>query len=823
MALVLPAVCVLPAFAGTIPSGTDTADNVQFDPSFISSSYTGGVDLNRFSRPDAVVEGVYGVDIYLNDTMVMNDRARFARHGKDGEVAACIKPSLLTRLGVDTSSVIAGAPEADCPTLTELLPGASARFDTEGQRLDLSIPQKYLAHTARDDVPSSEWDSGVAAAFAAYNVNSYSSVNQGYRYDSLYAGVNSGLNLGGWYFRHNGAWTSQTGDKGKYRAINTFVQHDITPLAGRFLAGQANTSGQLFDTLPFTGVSLTSDDQMLPQSRRGYAPEIHGVAGSRARVTVRQGNSVIYETTVSPGEFVINDLYPSGFGGDLLVTVREADGSEKSFTVPYSSVAALLRPGVHRYEVAAGKYRSDYDGTDGKPLLQALWQQGLTNILTLYGGGQSGEDYHAVQAGAAFDTPAGAISVDATRSDTRTGRNSMQGQSYRISYNKLIQDTGSNVTLAAYRFSTDGYLDYATAMQYLDLIRHEEWTGSVYREKERFVASVQQHLGELLGSLYVSNLWQEAWDRKGWQQQYTAGYSNNWGRVNYSLTLNRARYIESGKFENTWMLSLSVPLGNSSSTTLSTGLNRDSEGRYAEQAGLSGSAGENNQFNWGLSGARDSYAGSSGSASAQYRSSLSTLGAGMSVNREGHTLSGSLSGAAVAHPKGVTLTPYTADSYVVVSAPGAAGAHLPQYSDVTLDHWGNAAVPVWSAYSRNEISLDPKGIPSNVELDETSEYTVPRAGAVVLTTFKTERGYPLLVTPAGGRSLPFGSNVTNRSGASVGLVSQGGEMYVRVPDEDGKLYVTWHDGEKAQTCVVPYHVTPDEQALPLIKQTYNCR
>ncbi|HID7510737.1 TPA: fimbria/pilus outer membrane usher protein [Enterobacter hormaechei] len=818
MVLLFPVLYIIPSFANGISSGTDSAGSVQFDPTFLNSSYIRGVDLNHFSRPNAVAEGEYQADIYLNGKMALNERIRFARH-KDGTVAACLTPSLLLRLGVAPEVIATGE---ECPDFVPSVLGASARFDTESQRLDISLPQKYLNHAARDDVPSSEWDSGVAAAFAAYNVNAYNAENRNNSYDSLYVGLNSGINLGGWYFRHNGAWNSQTGEKGKYHAINTYVQHDITPLSGRLLAGQANTTGRLFDTLPFTGLSLFSDDQMLPQSRRGYAPEIRGIASSHARVTVRQGDSVIYETTVSPGEFVIDDLYPSGYGGDLLVTVREADGSEKSFRVPFSSVADLLRPGVHRYEVVAGKYRTEYSGTDGKPLWQAVWQQGLTNILTMYAGGQIGEDYHAVQVGAAFDTPLGAVSVDGTHSDTRAGLNSQRGESYRISYNKLIQETSSNIALAAYRFSTKDYLDFASAMQYLDLYHHQEWLGSVYREKERFVLSLQQGLGDHLGSLYLSNLWQEAWGVNGWQQQYTAGYSNNWGRLNYSLTLNRARQLQTGKFENTWMLTLSLPLGETSPVTMSAGLNRDSAGRYAEQAGLSGALGEHNQFSWGLSGAHGSYTGSSGNTSVQYRSSLATIGAGASVSKDSRTLSGNLSGAVVAHPRGVTLTPYIADSYVVVSAPGAAGAQLPQYSDVTLDHWGNAAVPVWSPYSRNEVSLDPKGIPSSVELDETSQYTVPRSGAVTLATFKTHHGYPLLLSPAGSASLPFGSNVTDKSGTSVGLVSQGGDLYVRVPDEEGKLFVTWHDGDKARTCVVPYAVRANEQSLPLIRKTYFC-
>ena len=42
---------------------------------------------------------------------------------------------------------------------------------------------------------------------------------------------------------------------------------------------------------------------------------------------------------------------------------------------------------------------------------------------------------------------------------TSTSRDKLSGQSYRITYNKLISDTQSNIALAAYRFSTRDYLD----------------------------------------------------------------------------------------------------------------------------------------------------------------------------------------------------------------------------------------------------------------------------------------------------------------------------------------------------------------------------
>ncbi|MEJ0004877.1 MAG: fimbria/pilus outer membrane usher protein [Steroidobacteraceae bacterium] len=94
---------------------------------------------------------------------------------------------------------------------------------------------------------------------------------------------------------------------------------------------------------------------MLPDSQLEYAPIVHGIAHTNARVVITQNGNTILETTVSPGTFEINDLYATGYGGDLHVTVYEADGSQNSFTVPYASVVQLLRPGVWRYTAVAGE------------------------------------------------------------------------------------------------------------------------------------------------------------------------------------------------------------------------------------------------------------------------------------------------------------------------------------------------------------------------------------------------------------------------------------------------------------------------------------
>ncbi|MCV5625921.1 fimbria/pilus outer membrane usher protein, partial [Escherichia coli] len=88
----------------------------------------------------------------------------------------------------------------------------------------------------------------------------------------------------------------------------------------------------------FRGAQLSSVPEMLPDSRRGYAPVVRGVANSNARVEVRQNGYTVYSTVVPPGPFALNDIHPSTLSGDLDVTVIEADGTRHNFTLPYSSV-----------------------------------------------------------------------------------------------------------------------------------------------------------------------------------------------------------------------------------------------------------------------------------------------------------------------------------------------------------------------------------------------------------------------------------------------------------------------------------------------------
>jgi outer membrane usher protein len=808
-----------------IPSPLAIAQNVDFDSTFLNMANPQSVDLSRFSNGASALPGIYRTAISVNNALVGHHQVEF-KTSEDGLVYPCLNPDIIKNIAFNYAKLPAdflsqSKDEELCLDLQRKLPDTKVNYDSGEQQLNIIVPQAYMYKTARGSISPELWDSGIPAMVFGYNINGYTSESRGTTFNSLFAGVSSGLNIGAWQFRHNGAYNWMDNGSKKYSTINTYLQRDIPPLRSRALVGQSNTQGQVFDTLPFTGVQLASDERMLPESLRGYAPDIRGIARTNARVTVRQSGQVLYETTVTPGEFLINDLYPTGYGGDLDVTVRETDGTEQSFKVPYAAVAQLLRPGSSRHAIIAGKLRSD-SLRDKPALYQGTYQYGLTNAVTGYGGLQASQDYYALQLGAALGTPLGAFSLDVTQARTHLGNGmnaaghrqvdkAMSGQSYQFSYSKAISKTNSNLSLAAYRFSTDGYMDFMTAMQTREAVADGYSPDSVWRAKNRLTVTAGQGLPDTWGQIYVSGSMQNYWNRNGSEKQYQVGYNNRYKRLAYGLSVNRS-FSSVGTAQTNYLLSLSLPLGRVDQThmpQLRMDLSHDTSGRYGQQATVSGTTGADNQFSYGVTAMNANQGGgSSGSVNGNYRSPATALSGTYSTGKGYHSASAGMNGTMIAHSGGVSFTPYTSDTVALVEAKGAEGASVSSYPGVNIDSRGYAIVPYLNPYQMNDISIDPKGTSIDVELDNTSQKVAPYSGAVVKLKYATKRGTPILVNATyKGEAVPFGANIFDSKGNNVGSVGQGGQLYARVTREKDQLRVEWSKDKEMQ-CTINYMLIP---------------
>ncbi|RFP48710.1 fimbrial protein, partial [Klebsiella oxytoca] len=394
-----------------------------FNPRFLADDPAAVADLSGFASGQEVPPGTYRVDIYLNDGFMTTRDVTFNSGENDRSLVPCLTRGQLASMGVNTLSIEGiGALASDaCVPLTKTIKDATTRFDVGLQRLYLTIPQAFMGNRARGYIPPELWDHGINAGLLNYNFtgnNVHNDVGGSSNY--AYLNLQSGLNLGAWRLRDNTTWSYSSGgssstSENKWQHINTWLERDITLLRSRLTLGDSYTNGDVFDGINFRGAQLASDDNMLPDSQKGFAPVIHGIARGTAQVSVKQNGYEIYQSTVPPGPFTINDLYSAGNGGDLQVTIKEADSSSQVFTVPYSSVPVLQREGHTRYAVTAGEYRSGNDRQDKPKFFQSTVMRGLPGGWTLYGGTQLADRYRAFNLGVGKNLgQLGALSLDIT-------------------------------------------------------------------------------------------------------------------------------------------------------------------------------------------------------------------------------------------------------------------------------------------------------------------------------------------------------------------------------------------------------------------------
>jgi outer membrane usher protein len=799
------------------PRGAQVAQ-VQFNDGFLQQFGSAGVDVSRFEKGNVAIPGSYVADLYVNQTWLGRAQVTL-KQTASGSVEPCFDRELLERTGVDLAKFIPaavmllGKDKDACVGLPKLVPDATASFDNGEQRLDLSVPQAAMSRQARGYVDPKFWDDGVPAAMLQYNANAWRSQSAGMAVSQGYLGLTAGLNIGPWRLRHSGNLSSDTQTGTHYQSIETSLQRSIAPLKSQFTIGDAFTDGAMFDSVGFRGVQLASDDRMYPESQRGYAPAIRGIARTNARVQVLQNGNVLYETNVAPGPFEIDDLYATGYGGNLQVVVTEADGAQTTSVVPYAAAPNALRPGVTRYSVTAGEYRSAL--INAKPLLfQATIQHGLTNLLSGYGGVTATDGYFAAVAGVALNTRLGAFGVDITQANTRLPQHaSRSGQSLRISYSKLISPTDTNISVAAYRYSSGGFLSLENAIAMRETGNLSLDTFGTGTPRNSAQVTLNQTLPAGWGSFYLTGTAQDYWDLPGTNVQFQAGYNNVYKRVSYGFSLSRQLNLTTRQWDNRVMLTASIPLGIGAHMPVSsTNVQHDSSGSTAVQQTLAGTLGEDNQFGYavhaGYSGGGGTSTATSAGGNVTYRSPVSTVMASASGANGYSQLGAGVSGTLVAYGGGVVASPATGDTMAIVEAKDAAGARIADQAGVRLDHWGHALVPGLTPFASNEIGIDPKGLSVSVELKSTEEHVVPTAGAIVRATFETDNpGVSVIIhaTRTAGQPVPFGADVYDAAGKDLGTVAQGGRLIVRgLAAPTGELSVRWTDGTNRQECRVSY-------------------
>ncbi|ALR77349.1 fimbria/pilus outer membrane usher protein [[Enterobacter] lignolyticus] len=808
-----------------LSAGTIAATEYTFDASlFLGSGYENS--LAQFNQQNAIAEGRYSVDVWLNGQFVERLDVLF-RKDSAGDVAPCLPADFWQAQGLTSADEQGEA----CLTPRERVSGGDWQFDQGALRLQLSVPQAALKRTPVDYVPPAQWQSGENVVFSNYNLNVYHNKNAGRESDYGWLGLNSGINLGTWQFRQQSSanWRRENGrESQQWDALQTWLQRPIAGLGSLLTVGESYTPGNLLGSMAFTGVKLETDQRMWPQSRRGYAPEIRGTASTPSRVVVTQNGRTLYETSVPQGPFILDDLPNTAWDGDLQVEITGADGKKSGYTVPYASVPLSLRPGVWRYGAVVGKTR-DYHASDSL-FADFTLERGVANMLTTNGAVRIGDGYQALLIGGVLATRLGAFGADVTGSHARTGVDDLRGWRMQSNWSRTFTGTGTHVALAGYRYSTQGYRDYGDVLGERGAAQKgRAWRSDTLRQRNQFTATVNQTLGGL-GNLWLSGSMMDYYGNRGSSSQLQAGYNTTVGRVTLGLALSRQDTwwlndlaVSRRQQEDVATLTISLPLAVADREhTLSLSGSRSRQAGSSAQMALSGSLDAEETLNYAVStgwqqGSGGAQSRQDWSGTLQKNTAFGTLNGSVSQAPQYQQWAGGVRGAVVVHSHGVVAGPWVGDTFALVEAPGASGARVGGGQGARVNDQGYALVPSLTPYRYNTVTLDGQEMTSQVELQESQRRVAPLAGAAVKLRFSTLSGFPLLISVRDAAPFPPGLAVRDEQGNVVGMSAQGNQLYARVGTEKGRLTL------EGSRCVLPWTLNDAQREQPLIALTLACQ
>ncbi|EPK8021489.1 fimbria/pilus outer membrane usher protein [Providencia huaxiensis] len=804
-----------------------------FDPNLLNEQLgidASDINLSQFSKDNSTPTGEYTLQVFVNQQPKGEFPLNFVLNQHD-EVVPELTLRTLASFGVKIDAIpkLRGLPQDYVITaLSDYIEGASVSTQLSTLSVNISVPQVAMDTAVEGYIPQELLDDGITALKTNYVITgNHSTNNQSssgkQKSDNVFINLNSGFNVGAWRLRsslshtdnhqyNNGTSRNET----KTHFSNTAVSRSVYSMRSELLVGESSTRSELFNSIPFRGIQLSSNDQMLPSSLRGFAPDIKGIAQSNAQITIRQNGYVVYQTYVPPGPFNIQDLATGSNSGALDVTIKEEDGSERTFTVAFSSLPIMQRPGGWQYELTTGRYDGGVTvGSKESDFLLASGIYGLPNDITIYGGVIAAQDYWSGVSGVGFSMgDIGAISADVTHARATLDTQTHQAQAYRLRYAKNIVATNTSIDLSGTHYTSKDYYTFNNFnnhnYRYIDEVA--PWTG--IQERRQYSASISQPLGNY-GNLYFSGSRNEYWDDAQNVTQVSAGYNTSIKGVSYGINYSIDRTKDSGQWPENRQISfnLSVPFSLFSNSPTARNISstysisHDNNGKTIQQAGLSGSLLDSKltygvSQSWGNQNQR-----SSGSIYTNYTGSKGTLSGGYSYSSNYHSVNAGINGGVAIYSGGLLFGRSMSDSFAIVEAEGAEGTRL-TVGNTQINGRGQAIYPYLSEYSKNSVGLDVNSLPDDVTLAQTSKTIYPTAGAIVKVKFDTRIGYQVIIQLNDDNGvIPFGAVATLVEASAIeentGLVGDDGQLYMSGLPDSGLLRIQW-GAQNKQSCDVPF-------------------
>lgn len=783
-------------------------------------------ELDVFKEND-MAPGQYKVNILINNNKIANQEIDFIlmkNSAGNDKLTPCFSITDWENLGIEfPASTTEDDNTNNCVNINNI-GFVQGYLDLNTKNYSLTVPQSYLNKDKLALLEEKNWDNGIPVLFVNYLFSAFNRQSNGESNDDYYGNIQTRVNIGAWRYKNYSTWMNDGNGKKKWNNLSNTLSRNINQIKSEFVIGSLYSSSKLFDSVKYQGIRLSTDRTMDPSNRTNYVPTISGLANSEAVVTVTQNDEIILKQSVPAGPFNLTNYFPMNNGGNLYVNVKETDGSEKNFIIPFSSISTLERKGNIRYSLSSGKYDSHND-SDGKYINQADIFYGFTDFMTLYGGVFIAQSYQSVGIGTAFNLGAfGAITADVLHAKTTLADDKkFSGNAFRVNYAKKIEATNTSLSLVGYRhFDTDFY-------RFDDAMSYNENNNNHYKLKNEYTLSLNQPILSGNSSLNISTVIYEYTNGKK-QKSYNTGFNSSFNKISYGVYYNYyqgGRSLDNNKNTYNISLNLSVPFTlNDYPVWANYNASVDNNHQSSQTVGLSGNYGEKQQGSWDIYQSHGNKGiDYSGGLSSAYRSQYSTVHAGYSYSKDNKNLSYGMNGSLIATQYGVLATPSLQETNALVLTKDTAGIGVMNGQSLKTNNSGLAILSGVTPYRKNNIAIDTRTLPGNIEIENNIiNNVIPTKGALVLADFETKKGYKLLIKLISddGNEIPLGTKASMEENSDY-LVSNFNSLYFVANKEIGDIQLKWTHNGIAEKCHVNYDITSIIPTNGLYIMTLTCQ
>ncbi len=585
--------------------------------------------------------------------------------------------------------------------------------------------------------------------------------------------------------------TTTTRDMTALRLDSTYTYSDPESLI-TYRAGDA-ISGGLNWTRPirFGGVQMQRNFGLRSDLVTAPLPTFSGSAAVPSTLDVYMNNTKTYSQDVPPGPFQVNNL-PLISGGEARLVLRDASGREIETTMPFYTSPRMLREGLTYFSMEAGAPRVNYgtnsDSYIDKAFASASVRHGLSEWLTLEGHGEGGGGLYNGGVGALVRAGNYGIVSLAASGSAYSGQGGFQAYAgFETKFWGLTVNASSMRTFGDYN---DLASVTAPVMSTLALVNSFSTLSALpARALDRISIGTRLPDRSSLGLSFVhmetavgvkTNLASVAWSRPIFEnsQMFVTAFADVTDKKSYGI-----------------FAGVSIPLGDK--TTVSTGATSSATGTSITTDASRPLAQEIGSYGWRL---RDSEGASSyRSAAGSYRGTAGAVQAGVEQSNGNIRTMGQADGAIAFLGSNVFFSNRIHDSFAVVDA-GAPG--VPVYYENRpygqTNSSGQLLIPNLRAYGNNKISIDPKSLPVNAEIESTEDVVAPadRSGVVVRFNTKTDSQSAVVIfAGANGKPVPPGTKGQLEGGDGAFIVGYDGRSFLKDLKPSNTVVLTTEAGD----------------------------